>query len=289
MRNFLLAFAIFLGWSIFGIWYYTCKTKNLCIERPVQLEEAETIRSNQNLSVLADNGDIIFQFDDQLQINNKNGSVFIPQRLMRFKDSIFHYLNKNQDKELIIKGFYKSREADSNGSYGLQRASFIKRLLVDHGINADRILVKANQEGYEYSDEGTYNGGIEMLVNTITKERKVEIDKSITNKTLYADFGSKEFVPDNTLKAFTAELKSYLDRNPDKTVNIIGHTDNVGSAESNTFFGAQRALNVKNYLISQGIDANKLKNSSQGEAVPIASNDTEEGRAKNRRIEIIVN
>jgi len=289
MRNFLLAFLIFLGWSIFGIWYYTCKTKNLCIERPEPTENVETKIVPNNLFVTTENGTTIFEFDHQLQINNKNGQIHVPNNMMNFRDSLFAYLNQNQDKELVIQGLYKSREVDSNGSFGLQRASFIKNMLVDYGVNSNRISVKAVQEGYKYDTNGVFNGGIKMLVNTVSKEREVEIEKSITNKMLYADFGSEVFVPDNTLKAYAAELKNYLARHPDKVVSIIGHTDNVGNENGNLFVGEQRALNVKNYFISQGIDSEKLKNSSKGETAPITSNDTEEGRAKNRRIEILVN
>jgi len=289
MRNFLLAFLIFLGWSIFGIWYYTCKTKNLCIERPEPTENVEAKIVPNNLFVTTENGTTIFEFDHQLQINNKNGQIHVPNNMMNFRDSLFAYLNQNQDKELVIQGLYKSREVDSNGSFGLQRASFIKNMLVDYGVNSNRISVKAVQEGYKYDTNGVFNGGIKMLVNTVSKEREVEIEKSITNKMLYADFGSEVFVPDNTLKAYAAELKNYLARHPDKVVSIIGHTDNVGNENGNLFVGEQRALNVKNYFISQGIDSEKLKTSSKGETAPITSNDTEEGRAKNRRSEILVN
>jgi len=292
MRNFLLAFIIFLGWSILGIWYYTCKTKNLCIENTNPVKEVisnpvEEIKSG--FSVFADNGSTIFEFNDQLEINNKNASVYVPDALLCYRDSIFRYLNNNQDKELLVQGFYKNQEVDSIGSFGMQRAENIKNMLVDHGINAKRISTEAVQEIYDYDDTGIYNGGIKIIVNTVSEDRTEEIEKSITSKTLYADFGSADFKPDNTLKAYTLELKNYLERNPEKNVNIIGHTDDVGSAEANFVVGSNRALNVKNYFISQGIAADKITSDSKGETRPIATNDNEAGRAKNRRIEILVN
>ncbi len=292
MRNFLLAFIIFLGWSICGIWYYTCKTKNLCIEQtaPVREITAAPLEEVQSgFSVYADNGSTIFEFNDQLEINSKNATVHVPEALLCYRDSIFSYLNNNQDKELLVQGFYKNQETDSLGSFGLQRAENIKNMLVNHGINGERISIEPIQETYDYDEKGIYAGGIKILVNTMSKDRTAKIEKSITTKVLYANFGSKDFKPDNTLKAYTIELKGYLERNPEKNVTVIGHTDDVGSAETNLFFGNQRAANVKNYFISQGIDSKKIKSSSKGETDPIASNVNEAGRAKNRRIEINVN
>ena len=63
----------------------------------------------------------------------------------------------------------------------------------------------------------------------------------------------------------------------------------ISVKKANFWFGKQRALNVKKYFESQGIPAVKLKASSKGETSPVVPNDSEENRAKNRRIEITVN
>jgi OOP family OmpA-OmpF porin len=71
-------------------------------------------------------------------------------------------------------------------------------------------------------------------------------------------------------------------------INIIGHTDSVGSAEYNQGLSERRAMAVKEYMVSEGIDAGIIDVSGDGEANPVASNDTDEGRALNRRVEIHV-
>ncbi|MCU7960079.1 MAG: OmpA family protein [gamma proteobacterium symbiont of Bathyaustriella thionipta] len=71
-------------------------------------------------------------------------------------------------------------------------------------------------------------------------------------------------------------------------VIILGYTDNVGSTEYNIGLAERRAKAVSNYLAGTGVDASKLHVLDMGESEPIASNDTEEGRAENRRVEIIV-
>ena len=67
---------------------------------------------------------------------------------------------------------------------------------------------------------------------------------------------------------------------------LTGHTDNVGSDESNLALGQSRADIVKNYLIQKGVAADKISSTSKGESSPIADNTTEDGRTKNRRTEL---
>jgi len=79
-----------------------------------------------------------------------------------------------------------------------------------------------------------------------------------------------------------------LKANPDVNVQILGHTDSVGSDSDNRALSLRRAQAVKDWLTAKGISASKIKVVGKGEAEPIASNDTSEGRAKNRRIEFVV-
>ena len=83
-------------------------------------------------------------------------------------------------------------------------------------------------------------------------------------------------------------LADFLKQNPNVKVEISGHTDNVGSDEYNKNLSQQRANTVKKYLISQGCNSEQLKAVGYGETKPIASNNTEEGKAQNRRVEFRV-
>ena len=81
-------------------------------------------------------------------------------------------------------------------------------------------------------------------------------------------------------------VAAYLKKNPDVEVTIDGHTDNTGSDEVNNPLSVQRAEGAKKYLVSKGVDAVRLVTKGFGSTQPVADNETEEGRAKNRRIEI---
>lgn len=71
-------------------------------------------------------------------------------------------------------------------------------------------------------------------------------------------------------------------------IEVIGHTDDVGDDAYNMDLSEQRAESVRNYLIGAGVDGSKMVTVGAGESMPIASNKTDEGRAENRRVEVMV-
>ncbi|HEX8359141.1 MAG TPA: OmpA family protein [Longimicrobium sp.] len=85
-----------------------------------------------------------------------------------------------------------------------------------------------------------------------------------------------------------AQLAQSLQRYPETTVLIVGHTDNVGSDAYNMGLSQNRAQSAANYLAAQGIARNRVRIEGRGESEPIASNETESGRAQNRRVEIAI-
>ncbi|WP_163557522.1 OmpA family protein [Halomonas sp. NO4] len=82
------------------------------------------------------------------------------------------------------------------------------------------------------------------------------------------------------------EVAERLRENRDINVTIAGHTDSIGSAEYNRDLSQRRADSVRDYLVSQGIDTNRMRTVGYGEERPVATNETDAGRAQNRRVEI---
>lgn len=78
-------------------------------------------------------------------------------------------------------------------------------------------------------------------------------------------------------------------RQSGETVSITGHTDFVGDSKSNYAFGMQRALSIRDILIKKGVKKAQIKCYSKGDSKPIATNDTPQGRYKNRRVVIVIN
>jgi OOP family OmpA-OmpF porin len=82
------------------------------------------------------------------------------------------------------------------------------------------------------------------------------------------------------------EVVTVMKNNPSLTLEVEGHTDNIGSAKYNQNLSMERAISVVGYLVSKGIDKLRLQGSGYGPSKPAASNDTAEGRAQNRRVEL---
>jgi len=73
------------------------------------------------------------------------------------------------------------------------------------------------------------------------------------------------------------------------SIKVVGHTDNIGTDAYNQALSERRANSVADYLLSKGVAPNKVSSEGKGESEPVADNDTEEGRAKNRRVDLHIN
>jgi len=84
------------------------------------------------------------------------------------------------------------------------------------------------------------------------------------------------------------QIAVMLIANPTYIIEVQGHTDNVGSPESNLILSGKRAEAVKNYLINAGVDAKRLTSHGYGDTVPVSTNTTSAGKKLNRRVEFVV-
>ena len=100
------------------------------------------------------------------------------------------------------------------------------------------------------------------------------------------DFDKADLKPagKEQIKAYREEARGEFSR-ADK-IKVTGHTDNKGSADYNMKLSQKRAEAVRDYLVSIGVDPSKVEITGEGETKPVADNTTEEGRAKNRRVEV---
>jgi OOP family OmpA-OmpF porin len=109
------------------------------------------------------------------------------------------------------------------------------------------------------------------------------IDQALANRIVEFEPGSSVLTPAG--RSVLDQMLPILMRLSAKRIEIIGHTDALGAPDANLALSLARADAVRNYLQARGIDAQRLAISGVGSARPLASNDTPEGRARNRRIE----
>lgn len=103
---------------------------------------------------------------------------------------------------------------------------------------------------------------------------------------LLYDFDSDAVKP--AARENLVNLANSLQRHPDSEVLIVGHTDNVGSATYNQGLSERRARSAANILLQQGISTSRVRTMGRGLTEPVASNDTDAGRAQNRRVEVAI-
>lgn len=108
----------------------------------------------------------------------------------------------------------------------------------------------------------------------------------VQNELLFA-FDSFELSED--VKGILDKLIPVIEDVPDTKLKIIGHTDNIGGKSYNDNLSLNRAKSVASYLSAGGIDRNSIIEQGKGFSQPVADNTTEQGRAKNRRVEIFIN
>jgi outer membrane protein OmpA-like peptidoglycan-associated protein/tetratricopeptide (TPR) repeat protein len=134
-----------------------------------------------------------------------------------------------------------------------------------------------------FSVEDTLRGGsaqVDMTIQKIAVGRSYRVNdiKYATNSATITK--SSEYILD--------ELITFLKENPTVKIRIEGHTDNVGRLEDNMVLSNDRAFTVMEYLQNKGIKGARLSFKGMGPTKPLASNDTPEGRAENRRTEFVV-
>jgi outer membrane protein OmpA-like peptidoglycan-associated protein len=112
---------------------------------------------------------------------------------------------------------------------------------------------------------------------------------SVSTRIFYPQYNNTDLVLDKEIVAYASELKQLLIDHPEKKVTIIGYTDNIGNGQDNFKIALRKSRQVKWYLTARrGIPRSKVTATSRGEEEPIESNTSTWGRAKNNRIEIII-
>lgn len=167
----------------------------------------------------------------------------------------------------------------SNSSTGKYLVSLPAGRNYGIAVKADNYLF--HSENFDIPEN---NGYLEVVKDV--KLKNVAVGTKIVLRNIFFDFDKA------TLKAeSTAELErliKLLNDVPTMKIEIGGHTDSKGSDEYNMTLSGKRAKAVVDYLVGHGIAADRLKSNGYGETVPIATNDSDEGRALNRRTEFMI-
>lgn len=129
-------------------------------------------------------------------------------------------------------------------------------------------------------EQATAGTGV-AVTQTADNQLKLNIPSDIS-----FDIGSAEIKPN--LRPILDQFAQGLSGQPNTEIRIIGHTDSTGSDAINNPLSVNRAASARNYLVSRGVNSQRIQIDGRGSYEPIADNNTEAGRAKNRRIEMFM-
>lgn len=155
--------------------------------------------------------------------------------------------------------------------------------IVSHELKSGRYQVNVTSEGYIYYQEVINHTTSETLLVALQPIKK---DVVVVLHNLFFALNEAEILPESG--PAMDELYQFLTNNPTVQIKIIGHTDNTGSLAYNMRLSQNRAKAVYDTLVERGILPERLSYEGKGPNDPVASNETEEGRAENRRVEFII-
>jgi outer membrane protein OmpA-like peptidoglycan-associated protein len=141
------------------------------------------------------------------------------------------------------------------------------------------------QLGLPTFNQSSFNQEINVKINYFD-DKNIKIGENLVLKNINFEYAKYNLLPISF--AELDKLANYLKNNPGITVHLLGHTDNIGNKSANLELSLNRAQSVKEYLKNKGINENRVTFTGLGSSQPIATNNTEGGRARNRRVEVIL-
>lgn len=152
-------------------------------------------------------------------------------------------------------------------------------------LMAMQVELEKEKKAREEAEKKAQEAAAELAKSMDVKEDARGIVITLPGNVFF-DFGKATLLPN--ARDSLDRVAETLNTLPGRTYLIEGHTDNIGKDEDNQLLSQRRANAVKDYLVSKGVDPSKINTVGKGEAQPVATNDNPEGRATNRRVEIVV-
>ncbi len=268
------------------------------VEKVVAEPEVKSTTKNA-FSIVDSSSSLAFKAHDNFNFKASNYKILEPinERLYKEIGRLTTYIKDNPNKSVDITGFYTSNETNNSAfpNLGLARANAIKNYLVSLGLSSKRFNTYGELNDSIVPDtDNIYYGPAKYSIETgvtnsegdlATLRAGIKADPLV----LYFDTAQSSINLTAAQREKVSKISRYMDKADNAITNVVGHTDNTSSRESNMRLGKKRAEFAKNYLIRNGINSNKIRTSSKGPDQPIADNATEDGKAKNRRVVVTIN
>ena len=276
-----------LGASV--LWYFIRNGEN----KGRDLRKGLQVYAHGGLSFLSNSSSVAFSQDNSVQLQYGAGLEYGLNNGIALRAGIDLY---DKDAGMVFVGVMKRFGVKQKSKKIIEPAPApapepVVVPVVEEVVQTQAVVIPAVEVIDDIDTD--MDGVVDRLDECADSPKEFRVDEKGCS-IIELDFGGVNFEP----KSFdlTQESKRLLDEvvvminvSPElQKIEVQAHTDYKGSGEANLKLSEQRALSVKNYLVSQGVSEKRLIAKGYGESQPIADNKTEEGRAKNRRVELKV-
>lgn len=308
-------------WMAGSTWWHVCKIKQLCADdAPAVTASADsavlTTPPSADGFTIADENRFRLEFPGNFTFA-KSGANANMNALGGQMGSLVTYLTGHPDRTLNIRGYYMASEKNSTSfaNLGLARAEGIRQYLVQQGVPAASLTTTGVLRDVPLTASGdSLIGGLDFVFGGMTKMDAIDtltttppaplsVAAGITEEglaakekytsvfepiNLYFPLSEANYIKTAETAKFFDEATKYLATHKDKKLVLTGYTDSTGPDGVNLRLSRDRANDVKAKMRKSGIPAGQIVTEGRGEANPVASNDTREGRKANRRVMVVV-
>jgi len=231
------------------------------------------------------------EFDSYNFFNGKNCTTIEGQKLKRT-----YVVKENAEKSSVIQIMrnYANAIRSMGGTVVFEGAPQEAECAELNGLNM--VIGKAEKDRNEMWIEVASLGGDDYYLTMVLKElMRQDVTASAMFETLnrdghialYINFDTGKSIIKTESKSIIEQIVQMMKANPDLKLSVEGHTDNVGNPASNKTLSEERAKSVVAAIVDNGINVERLSPAGYGQDRPTGDNNTEEGRARNRRVELV--
>ena len=302
----LLVIIGFILWTFGASWYWVCIVREGCDPSgPRSSSRAEEVLGETPPLPIWNQGEIWGQSQENFRFPFSSSTASMDQQVSGLLDTLGSFLFYNPNNDLEITGSVAEGELNLTNfsNLGLARANFVSQILQLHNLSFDRFILSYDFKPREslFGSSDTLRGGIELRIisnpfmlglssTELPPDSYFNSDEwkalMASPPLLYFDTDNTHMILDGQKRKFFTHCVQYLRLVPTQKLLLTGYSDNEGAQIINVQRGMDRANNAKKLFTEFGVPADRINVLSLGGSDPIANNGTEEGRLKNRRVEL---
>ncbi|MEM6345259.1 MAG: OmpA family protein [Bacteroidota bacterium] len=271
----LLLVLLFVGWLFAGASWWNCPIWENCDDEVVEEMVDDTSTPEVNAPKIGMNlptGPLTFSWSD---LNPQTSGLF-----PAFRDSLVGLLKDNQKFEIVGNYFANEKTPTGFENMGLARATKIRDLFLQTGMDSSRFRLKSSLNEQDYD---SISGNFVASVFNYKISSATIVEGEGKDFTIFFPFGSNQMNSDPAFGLKLDEAAAYL-KSSGRHVVLTGHTDAKGDPERNKVLGLNRANGIRQELMQRGVAISQIDTRSEGENELMLPNQPDADQ--NRRVEV---